>query len=71
MRKPLVDMPKNMKINWPAKVNTMMMISAVMVARFTIDWRCSSLMPWVMVRNTGIVPRGLASVKIDVRHNSA
>ena len=71
MRNPLVDMPKNMKMNWPAKVNTMRMSTAVIVARLTIERRCLSLMPWVIVRNTGMVPSGLASVKIDVRHNSA
>ena len=26
-------------------------------------------MPWVIVRNTGIVPNGLVNVKNDVRHN--
>ena len=71
MRKPLVEMPKNMKMNCPAKVKTIRMMTAVIVARLTMKRRLSSLSPCVMVRNTGMVPNGLANVKIDVRHNNA
>lgn len=46
-----------------------MMINAVNVARVTTCRRSDSVMPCVMVRNTGMVPSGLVNVKNDVRHN--
>ena len=67
----MVDMPKNLKRNCPEKVKTMSMMKEIMVALLTMRFRSSLPMPFVMVRKTGIVPRGLVSVKNDVKHSRA
>ena len=71
MRNPLVEMPKNLNKNCPQKVKPNNIKKEVIVARFIIRLRSTSLKPLVMVRNTGIVPKGLVKVKKEVKHNSA
>ena len=60
-----------MKMNWPAKVKTMMVVKATNVARFNTERRSVSLIPLVMVRNTGMVPKGLVNVKNEVKQSKA
>ena len=69
MRNPLVEIPKNLNKNWPENVKTINVINDTIVARRTMTRRCSSLMPFVMVRKTGIVPNGFVNVKNEVKHN--
>ena len=71
MRNPLVDMPKNLKRICPASVNTTIVMNDSIVARFTILALSPSSMPDVIVRNTGMVPRGFVRVKNDVRQMNA
>ena len=71
IRKPFVEIPKNLNKNWPQKVKPIKIRNEVMVARLIIRFRSSSLKPLVIVRKTGIVPKGFVKVKNDVKHNSA
>ena len=41
------------------------------VARRTIARRSLSVIPCVIVRNTGIVPKGFVNVKKEVKHSKA
>ena len=69
IRNPFVEIPKNLNRNCPEKVKTISVRNDTIVARRTMARRCSSLMPLVMVRKTGIVPNGFVSVKNEVKHN--
>ncbi len=71
MRKPLVDMPKNLKRNCPSTVKDSSVTNEMNVALLTMARRCGSAMSCVMVRNISIVPRGLVRVKNDVRQRNA
>ena len=71
MRKPLVEIPKNLKRNCPPNVNRSKAQQATSVARTATARRSFSYKDWVMVRNTGIVLNGLVIVKSDVKHNKA
>ena len=71
IRKPFVDIPKNLNRNCPQNVNAINMMKDMIVALFTMCLRSFSSRPLVMVRNTGIVPSGLVNVKNDVKHNKA
>ena len=53
----------------PAKVKTIIVRKATRVARDTINRRSLSDMPCVIVRKTGMVPKGLVNVKKDVRQS--
>ena len=50
-------------------VKAISVINDTIVARRTMARRCSSLMPFVIVRKTGIVPNGFVNVKNEVKHN--
>ena len=71
MRKPLVDIPKNLNRNYPAKTKTIKVIKETIVARLTTDCRSLSVIPCVIVRNTGIVPNGFVNVKKEVKQSKA
>ena len=71
IRKPLVEIPKNLNKNCPQKVKEIRIMNEIMVARFMICCRSDSSKPLVIVRNTGIVPNGFVKVKNDVKHKSA
>ena len=71
IRNPLVEIPKNLKRNWPENVNTIKVMKEAIVARFTMALRCSSSIPCVIVRKTGMVPNGFVSVKKEVKHKRA
>ena len=43
----------------------------MIVALFTICCRSFSSKPFVIVKKTGIVPKGFVNVKKEVKHNSA
>ena len=68
---PFVEIPKNLKRNCPAKTKTINVINETSVARLTIERRSLSVIPCVIVKKTGIVPKGLVSVKKEVKHNNA
>ena len=70
IRKPLVDSPKNLNKNCPDRVKMIKVIKATIVARRTIALRSLFDRPWVIVRNTGMVPNGFVSVKKEVKHKS-
>jgi hypothetical protein len=67
----LVEIPKNLKRNCPANVKTIIVIKATKVARDTTDCRSRSVIPCVMVKNTGMVPRGFVNVKKEVKQSKA
>ena len=46
-------------------------MKATNVARDTTDCRSLSVIPWVMVKKTGIVPRGFVNVKKEVKQSTA
>lgn len=71
MRNPLAEMPKNENRNCPVNVKAMRMKNDITVALITMCARCCSSIPVVMVRNTGIVPRGFVSVKNDANARNA
>ena len=64
IRKPLVDSPKNLNKNCPDRVKMIKVIKATIVARRTIALRSLFDRPWVIVRNTGMVPNGFVIFKI-------
>ena len=55
----------------PAKVKTIIVRKATRVARDTINRRSLSVIPCVIVRKTGMVPKGFVNVKKDVRQSKA
>ena len=71
IRKPFVEIPKNLKRNCPAKTKTIKVINETSVARLTIERRSFSVIPCVIVKKTGIVPKGFVNVKKEVKHNNA
>ena len=71
IRNPFVEIPKNLKRNCPAKTKTIKVINDTKVARLTMERRSLSVIPCVIVKKTGIVPKGLVNVKKEVKHNKA
>jgi len=63
----LAEMPKNENKNCPVMVKAISTKKEMTVARMTMCALCCSSMPVVIVRNTGIVPSGLVSVKNDAK----
>ena len=57
--------------NCPETENPIRVKTHTTVARRTMVLRSSSLIPFVMVRKTGIVPNGFVSVKKEVKHKRA
>jgi len=53
------------------KRKTIIVIKATKVARDTTDCRSRSVIPCVMVKNTGMVPRGFVNVKKEVKQSKA
>ena len=52
-------------------MKTIKVRNATMVARRTMARRYFSVIPFVIVRKTGIDPNGFVSVKKDVKHSKA
>ena len=71
IRKPLVDIPKNLNKNCPEKVKARSVIKEMIVARF------HNMTPFFIIhsfshsQNTGMVPNGLVNVKKEVKHSNA
>ena len=62
---------ENFLKNSNANVKTIIVIKATRVARDTTDCRSRSVIPCVMVKNTGMVPRGFVNVKKEVKQSKA